>query len=371
MIVKSISVRDFRNYAYTRVELSGGVNVFVGGNAQGKTNLLEAVTVASLGRSMRTANDREMIRDGKIGAKVTAETVKAAASETVDLAIDKTAKKRVAINGLPILRLGELMGVLPSVFFSPDELKTVKSSPEERRRFIDVALCQISRGYFYLLKRYNKLLSQRNRLLKNAKDATTVLLDQLKIWDEQLAIEGGKIIRTRRAYIIRLTQAAGEVHSYLTDGVEKLSLEYEGAEGEDSQTAKVNLLAEIERTKERDIRLGYTTTGPHKDDVAITIDGRDARKYGSQGQIRTAVLALKLAELTLIEEEAGERPVLLLDDVLSELDMARQAKLMEKVKGYQVIITCTHVDEGLKNRLEGAKYFMIKNGEVEMQKQSK
>jgi len=364
MIVNSITVRNFRNYAYTRVELSDGVNVFVGGNAQGKTNLLEAVTVASLGRSMRTANDREMIREGQVRAKVTAETVKAAANEKVDLIIDKAVKKRVAINGLPILKLGELMGVLPSVFFSPDELKTIKASPEERRRFIDVALCQISRGYFYLLKRYNKLLSQRNRLLKNAKDATTVFLDQLKIWDEQLAKEGGKIIRTRRAYIARLTQSAGGVHARLTGGAEKLSLEYEGAAGDDSETAKGSLLAEIERTKERDLRLGYTTSGPHKDDIAITIDGRDARKYGSQGQIRTAVLALKLAELTLIEGESGERPVLLLDDVLSELDMARQAKLMEMVMGYQVIITCTHIDEELREKLEGAKYFKIQNGSV-------
>ncbi|MCL2370202.1 MAG: DNA replication/repair protein RecF [Firmicutes bacterium] len=363
MIVKAITVKNFRNYTEARVELSDGVNVFVGDNAQGKTNLLEAVTVASLGRSMRTANDREMIFEGGERARVTADTVKAVANETVELIIDKTVKKRVAINGLPILRLGELMGVLPSVFFSPDELKTIKDSPSERRRFVDVALCQISKGYFYLLKRYNKLLSQRNRLLKK-KEESGLLLDQLKIWDEQLAREGGKIVRTRRAYIARLTQSAGEVHSYLTDGAEKLSLEYEGVDGDDSETARINLLNEIEKTKERDLRLGYTTAGPHKDDVAVTIDGRDARKYGSQGQIRTAVLALKLAELALIEEEAGERPVLLLDDVLSELDMSRQSKLMEKVRGYQVIITCTHVDEELREKLGGAKYFRIQNGKV-------
>ncbi|MCL2061492.1 MAG: DNA replication/repair protein RecF [Firmicutes bacterium] len=340
MFVKTLNITNFRNYRSQSVELSSGINVFSGDNGMGKTNLLEAVYLTSVGRSPRTPRDKELILWGEQRARVLAQCQKAVGDESVEIILSKTENKRVAVNGMPVSRLGELMGVITTVFFSPGELKIVQSSPGERRSFIDIALCQISKAYFYLLSRYHKILAQRNRLLKSGQ-ATPCALD---IWDAQLAATGAKIVKQRKGFIKNLSPYACENHAYLSGGAESLELLYEGLAGETEQEIETEFLAELLRERGRDTKNGYTNTGPHKDDLLLKIGGADIRSFGSQGQQRTAALALKLAELQLAHATRGECPILLLDDVLSELDLSRQEKLLRRISGFQTLLTCTHLD---------------------------
>lgn len=362
MFVTKLSIKNYRNYALANAQFSPHVNIFIGDNAQGKTNLLEAIYLASVGRSARTPRDKELIQWEKDKATVKIEVLRNVGSDTVEIVVDKAANKRIAINGMPIARMGELMGVIATVLFSPDEMRIVKESPSDRRRFIDIALCQISRAYFYLLGRYNKIVSQRNKLLKSGK-ATA---DSLAVWNEQLSSSGSKIIKTRRGYIERLNKFAAENHSYLTADKEKLNLSYEGIEGEDLDCIKANFDMALIKSNERDLYLGYTHVGPHKDDFSIKIDGIDVRNFGSQGQQRTASLSLKLAELDLMKAETGEYPILLLDDVLSELDKNRQKQLLNKISEFQTIITCTHMDDDLRGLLKDFKEFKVTSGKIEI-----
>ncbi len=358
MFVKQISLVDFRNYVNETVTFEDKVNFVVGSNAQGKTNLLEAVYLCSVGKSARTPRDKELIFHDKQRAKIKLTVSKSYGSDTVEIILDKECPKRVAVNGLPISRIGELMGVVSTVFFSPDEMRIVKEAPSDRRRFMDIALCQMSRTYFYLLSRYNKILMQRNKLLKGG----FVEGDALDVWDIQLADVGSKIIKTRRGFISSIGGITGECHSYLTDGEETLSLEYESIDGETTDEIKKNFCSLLAAERERDKLRGYTHSGPHKDDIAFKIGDEDIRSFGSQGQQRTASLALKLAEVEIVGRR-GEYPVLLLDDVLSELDLKRQKRLMNKIRDYQTIITCTHID---KTILSDGDYNVInvKNGSI-------
>lgn len=360
MKVNSVKLQNFRNYESLECKFSSTINILVGDNAQGKTNLLESVYLCGIGRSPRTPRDKELIRSGESRAKVVVEVEDKSGTNSVEIIIDKADNKRVAINGLPITRMGELMGVVAIVFFSPDEMKIVKDSPGDRRRFMDIALCQISKAYFYLLNRYNKILSQRNKLLKSGR-ATP---DTLDVWDSQLITEGSKIIKTRRGFVVRLTAFAAANHLFLTDGKENLVLEYEGIAGETLAEIQENFSAVISGARQKDMQLGYTGYGPQKDDINVLINNIDARSYGSQGQQRTAALSLKLAELDIHHSETGTKPILLLDDVLSELDYNRQIALLKKVQAYQTIITCTHLEDKLKSELKTFAKFTITNGTV-------
>lgn len=361
MHIKTLDIANFRNYEKQSVTLGEGMNVFVGRNAQGKTNLLEGVCLCSIGRSPRTPRDKELIRWTMQRARVKAVCSTRAGDETVEIILDRTENKRVAVNSIPITRMGELMGVVSTVFFSPNEIKIVSSSPGERRAFIDIALCQISRTYFYLLQRYNKILSQRNRLLKSGRAAP----DALEVWDMQLAESGAKIIKTRRGFISRLSGYAKENHAFLTSGEENLELSYEGIDGSDADEVYANFIAELKKFRERDTASGFTGIGPQKDDMKISVNGIDVRAYGSQGQQRTAALSLKLAELDLNHAEKGDVPVLLLDDVLSELDSTRCRKLLERTVGVQTILTCTDIDAELFSALgSDYKVFKVEDGAV-------
>ncbi len=360
MYIKTLDIANFRNYEKQSVILSDGLNVFMGRNAQGKTNLLEAVCLCSIGRSPRTPRDKELIRWDNRRARVKVEVSTRAGTESVDIVLDKAENKRVAVNSLPITRMGELMGVVSTVFFSPDEIKIVSSSPGERRQFMDIALCQISRAYFYTLQRYNKVLSQRNKLLKSGR-ATD---ESLEVWDMQLAESGAKIVKTRRGFIARLAPFADENHRFLTADAENLELSYEGVDGETLEEVTANFLKELKNCRERDLFSGFTGIGPQKDDMKITAGGIDVRAYGSQGQRRTAALSLKLAELDLSKSEKGDSPVLLLDDVLSELDKPRQQKLLQRTAGLQTILTCTHIDEEVFAEVKNYKVFTVENGGV-------
>lgn len=355
MNVTRIELRDFRNYEAQVCEPCRGVNIITGDNAQGKTNLLEALYLCGVGKSPRTPRNRELIRMGCSRGYIRVETEKSYGKERIEIVLDKTQNKRIAINGLPVTRIGQLMGVLQTVFFSPDELKLVKDGPAERRRFMDIALSQISRSYFYLLSRYNDILSQRNSLLKSGR-ATS---DALEVWDVQLADCGAAIIHTRRGFIERLKSVAAEEHSFLTDGKEELKLEYESLDGESVAEIKAVFASELARSRERDCSLGYTGAGAHKDDLCITLNGIDARKFGSQGQQRTAALSLKLAEIEFSRTEKGETPILLLDDVMGELDRTRRERLLERIRGAQAFITCTDAE-----RVGGDRTFRISGGVI-------
>lgn len=337
MIVKRIQVKDYRNAAERTIVLKDGRNAFVGANARGKTNLLEAVYFSGVGKSFRTPRDKELIKNDRERAFICVTVQKDSGEETVKIVIDRTVNKRVSVNDVPITRMSELMGVCPVVLFCPDGLKIVKEAPADRRRFMDIALCQVSKAYFNALSRYGKILASRNRLLKSggASDST------LAPWDELLADEGAKIVKSRRGYIRSLLPTAEERHAYLSGGKEKLALEYEGVDGDGVDGIKRELLKLYAADRDSDLRLKYTHSGPHKDDIKLSIDGVDVRSFGSQGQQRTVALSLKLAELGLLTEVLGTSPVLLLDDVFSELDGARRNKLLAALDGFQTIITAT------------------------------
>lgn len=352
MRVTSLQVKDYRNAPSRTIELGGERNAFVGRNARGKTNLLEAVYFAGVGKSFRTPRDRELIMSGAPRAFITVVAQKETGAETVQIVIDREVNKRVAVCGIPISRMSELMGVCPVVLFCPDGLRIVKDAPSDRRRFMDISLCQISKTYFAALSQYDKILASRNKLLKSggADDNT------IAPWDELLSDAGAKIIKSRRGFIKRLSPIAAKKHAFLSDGAEELKLEYESTSGDADGVDEIKKrLAEVfVKDRESDYRLKYTHSGPHKDDIKIFVNGTDVRAYGSQGQQRTVALAMKLAETELLTDTMGTSPIMLLDDVFSELDAVRRKKLLDALTGFQSIITTTD-----KTDLDGADIKII------------
>ena len=348
MFVTQVKLNNFRNYADKVFEFSKGLNVIVGPNATGKTNLLESVYMCGLGTSPRVTRDKDVIKWGEKGAFIHLELQTRFRKHTVDMFIDCKEKKRVAIDGIPITRLAQLIGTLGIVFFSPDELKLVKDAPVERRRFMDVSLSQQSSKYLFALSRYNAVLLRRNKLLKTLSPGED-LKNSLQVWDIQLAEEGARVIKARYAFARELKKFAAQKHVVLSGGRETLSLEYESdvADGDEKLIAEA-LSQKLFMSYDKDCSLQYTTVGPHKDDIKISLDGIDVRKFGSQAQQRTAALSLKLAEISLFKDNMGEEPVLLLDDVLSELDEDRRKTLLKETSAFQTIITCTEYNEGVE-----------------------
>lgn len=341
MHIKSLSITNFRNYNEEKISFYKGLNVLSGVNASGKTNLLEAIYLSGIGKSPRTAQDKELIMWGKDYLYVSLEVEKKYHTHKIEIHIDNHLNKRIAIDGMPILRVGELMGVLNVIYFSPDELKMIKESPKERRRFMDISLSQQKKTYFYNLQRYTRILDQRNKLLKTTR-TYEALSDMLPVWDIQLSDVGADIILSRIDFLDKLNIHAREQHNLLTDYKENLALQYESdVTGESKEIIKEQLLNILEKTRDKDYNLKYTTSGPHRDDIKITINDVDVRKYGSQGQQRSAALSLKMAEISHFYKETSEKPILLLDDVLSELDINRQMQLINSTKGIQTILTCT------------------------------
>lgn len=346
MQLKSLKLDNFRSYKNFNVDFKPGLNIFVGENAQGKTNLLESIYFCSIGKSTRTAREKELIRWGENKSKINLQVQREFNKSKIEIVLCETCKKTIKINEIPIKRMGELMGELLVIYFSPDEIRLIKDAPEDRRRFMDIDLSQMSKNYFYNLMRYEKILNQRNKLLKTTK-SREVLRESLSIWDEQLAVAASKIIMSRIKFIERLKGPANEVHRFITEDAESLALSYQSTIINSKEIAvceeeiKQRLLKAYEASIARDFDLGYTTVGPHRDDIKVVINGVDIRSYGSQGQQRLTTLSLKIAELEIFKQDTGETPVLLLDDVLSELDSHRQMRLLEKIKGIQTLITCT------------------------------
>ncbi|MBO4262593.1 MAG: DNA replication/repair protein RecF [Clostridia bacterium] len=360
MLFENLQLIDFRNYKNARFGYSEGVNVISGGNAQGKTNSAEAIFYLCTGYSPRVTRDRQVVRHGETKAEICGEAVSRFGKVKVSIAFYTDKNKEIKVNDVPVAKVGEILGNINSVFFNPSELKLVKESPEDRRRFLDVALSQLSRKYFYALQKYKKILSQRNNLLKS--EDVSLVYETLPVWDVQLCAAGAEIISERNEFIKMLSPFSAEAHAEMTGGREKLEVsgdyKYEGNESEIAEQLSFALGERIEK----DIELGYTTAGPHRDDLKIKVDGTDVRTYGSQGQQRTAALSLKLAEAEIFREKYGEYPVLILDDAMSELDRPRRERLIKRAEKLQTLITCTEPEivPGYKNY----NNIKIENGET-------
>ncbi len=357
MFIKNLSLKNYRNYENEVFEFNSGINILVGDNAQGKTNCAEAVFYLCTGYSPRAVRDKQVIKYGEKSASVIGSCESRFGS--VEVAIEFTpSQKNVTLNGVPIKKIGELMGNINSVFFNPGELKLIQQSPEDRRRFLDISLSQMDRQYFYSLQKYRKILEQRNDLLKNPD--REVVYETLPLWDSELASVAIEIINKRKEFIDKLTPHAKSFHAYVTGGEElELSLETTYFDG----NTKEDLITAYSEKTEKDLILGYTTVGPHRDDIKIKVNGEDVRVYGSQGQQRTTAISLKFAELEVFNERFNEYPILILDDALSELDGKRRARLIEKLKEFQTIITLTELTKELEG-LDGAKVIRVSGGKI-------
>ncbi len=340
MVIEKLTLHNFRNYEDETFSFAEGLNVLTGKNAQGKTNCAEAVYYLCTGSSLRIRHDRQLIRHGQPFASASAELHSRYGSVTLQANIFEN-RRELFVNGNKLTRAVDFLGHMNAVFFSPGELRLIQDGPDERRRFLNLSISQLSREYCTALLRYQKILDQRNNLLKEHDLA--VIEDTLPVWDEQLSTYASRIVRKRREFLRQLSPLAAEAHSYLTDGAEELSLGDVG-KTEDEEEIRQKLLFDFAQSRERDMRLGFTSVGPHRDDVRITIGGQDARGFSSQGQARTAALSLKLAETEIFRAYAGEPPILILDDVMSELDLARRKKLLSRIGDLQCILTCTHAE---------------------------
>lgn len=341
MKINHIELQSYRNYTNQSVDFCSGLNALIGKNAQGKTNLVEAINFCSIGKSFRTSKDKELIQFGQEKARIYLELEKTSGKSNIEVIISNSQKKIVRINSYSILRMGELMGELNCILFSPENLKIIKEGPQDRRRFIDIDLSQLSKVYFYNLLKYEKILAQRNKLLKSSIDKVSAR-SAIDVWNEQLSRVGAKIIYERQKFLESLAEIAMDIHSRLTNGTELLVIAYDGITGTSPDDIYREFYDKLTKSIDKDIDLGYTTVGPHRDDIKIICNSIDARTYASQGQQRTVALSLKLAELEYFKVEKGEYPVLILDDVLSELDETRAKLLLENTTHIQTILTGTH-----------------------------
>lgn len=357
MIVQSLELENFRNYEELKLDFHEGINIFYGDNAQGKTNILESIYLCSTNKSHRSNRDREMIRFEMEEAHIKMFLCRQESLYRIDMHLKKNRAKGIAINGLPLRRASELFGIANMIFFSPEDLQIIKEGPAGRRKFLDLELCQLDKIYVYNLVNYNKALNQRNLLLKELAFRPEYQ-DMMDVWDEQLVKFGKALISIRTKFMEELMPVVEQIHGRLSGGKETLILTYE------PNVQAEEFAGVLGKNRERDIRQKATQTGPHRDDIRFCVNGIDIRTYGSQGQQRTAALSLKLAEIELVKERTKDTPVLLLDDVLSELDAGRQNYLLGSIDGIQTMITCTGLDDFVTHRFHIDKIFRVKNGKV-------
>ena len=357
MVVKSLDLKNFRNYHELHIDFDPFTNIFYGNNAQGKTNILESVYLGGTTKSHKGSKDRDMITFTEEESHIRMLVQKKNLTRRIDMHLKKNKTKGIAVDGIPIKKASELFGIVNLVFFSPEDLNIIKNGPSERRRFIDLELCQLDKIYFHNLSNYNKILIQRNKLLKDIAFHPE-WMDTLEIWDMQLAGYGSKIIKRRHSFVEQLGEIAGDIHENLTGGREHLSLLYEPDCPADA------LYEQLKKNRDKDIRYKLTSQGPHRDDLCMLVKDVDIRKFGSQGQQRTSALTLKLSEIELVKRVIHDTPVLLLDDVLSELDSSRQNYLLNSIHDIQTLITCTGLDEFISNRFTINRIFRVEEGTV-------
>ena len=359
MIVESLKLQNYRNYEYLNMNFDEKINIIYGDNAQGKTNILESMYVCATSKSHRGSKDREIIRFDNDESHIKVNVKKNDMNYRIDMHLKKNKPKGIAVNGIPIKRAVELFGILNIVFFSPEDLNIIKNGPSERRRFIDMELSQLDKIYLDCLINYNKVVNQRNSLLKEyAFSGREDIISSLDIWDMQLVKYGNDVIKSREKFVKEINDLVKSIHTKLSGDREQLEIIYEPCVKEQ------DFESELVRVRDRDLKFKCTNIGPHKDDMCFLINGMDVRKYGSQGQQRTAALSLKLAEIELVKQIIHDTPVLFLDDVLSELDSRRQNFLLDSIGNIQTMITCTGLDEFINNRFSINKIFKVVNGTV-------
>ena len=356
MVIKSLKLKNYRNYDLLDLNFDPSTNILYGDNAQGKTNILEALYLSGTTKSHRGTKDRDIIQFGYDESHIETIVEKRGVCFQIDIHLKKNSPKGIAIDKIPIRKAGELFGIVHFVFFSPEDLNIIKEGPAGRRRFIDLELSQLDKIYLSNLSNYNRIINQRNSLLKDIYGQKN-LIETLDIWDMQLAAYGTKVLERRREFIKQVNEIISDIHYKLTGNKERISISYEASNG------NLSMEDALRKYRERDLRMKSTTVGPHRDDICFTTDsGLDVRRFGSQGQQRTAALSLKLSEIELVKKVIRDTPVLLLDDVLSELDKHRQNYLLDSINNIQTIITCTGLDEFVNHRFSINKIFHIKNG---------
>ena len=353
MIVKQIKLKDFRNYDNLDLKLDSGINIFYGNNAQGKTNIIEAIFMSAIGKSFRTNKDSELIQFSKNSASIDINYENSDREGKINIEISD--KKRVKINDIPLKKLSEILGKIYVVLFTPDDINILKGSPSNRRKFLNIMISQLRPLYMFALSEYTNAMNQRNTYLKQIKLENRAE-DMLDIWDMKLAELGMKIYSYRKEFIEKISEKIQNVHSKITNNNEKIEIAY-NFECKNKQEYIENL----RENRKIDIIKGITSYGVHRDDFYININNNLISAYGSQGQHRTAILSLKISELQIIYDEVGEYPILLLDDFMSELDNERRINLLENINNNQVIITCTDKNffKGIKSKL-----YNVQNGKI-------
>lgn len=362
MVITKLELTDYRNYESLELEFDRGTNILYGDNAQGKTNILEAIYVSATTKSHRGSKDSEIIRFGCGESHIRTYIEKSGVQTKIDMHLRSSKSKGIAIDGQKIKKAADLMGLCNVVFFSPEDLNIIKNGPAYRRRFIDMELCQLDSFYLYNLNNYNKIVNQRNQLLKDLY-FNPQLRDTLPIWDDQLISYGNKIIERRRQFVSQLNEIIYEIHKKLSGGIEEIKIIYE------PDTDENNFADKLRKNHERDIKAKMTSVGPHRDDFSFETGEIDIRKFGSQGQQRTAALSLKLSEIEIVKNITKDTPILLLDDVLSELDSKRQRFLLESIGDIQTIITCTGLEEFVNDRFKLNRVFEVNKGVVNIKNQ--
>ena len=357
MYIESLQLDNYRNYKELDISFDKNINILYGDNAQGKTNILESIYLCGTTKSHRTKKDKELISFDKEEAHVKLVASKNDLTYKIDIHIKNNKSKGIAVNGVPVKKASDLYGIINCILFSPEDLFIIKNGPDERRRFIDIIISQLDKVYLDNLIKYNKIIDNRNKLLKDI-SVDNSLKETLDVWDKQLCDYAVRIIETRERYIKEIRDISIDIHSKITAGEETFDIKYE--KNTDIDDIEENLF----KNRERDLYQKNTSVGPHRDDLYISVNNSDIRKYGSQGQQRTAALSMKLSEIELVKNKINTMPVLLLDDVLSELDSKRQTYLLESIKGIQTIITCTGLDEFVKNRFKSDKVFKVISGTV-------
>ena len=359
MIIESLDLKNYRNYDILNMNFDKNVNIIYGDNAQGKTNILESIYFCATSKSHRGSKDKDIVKFGESESHIKANVIKNDISYRIDMHLKSNKPKGIAVNGIPIKKAVDLFGIINVVLFSPEDLNIIKDGPSQRRRFMDMELSQLNKIYLSNLVNFNKVLGQRNKLLKElAFNPSEEMISSLDIWDMQLVKYGNDVIKSREKFVKEINDLVKSIHTKLSGDREQLEIIYEPCVKEQ------DFESELVRVRDRDLKFKCTNIGPHKDDMCFLINGMDVRKYGSQGQQRTAALSLKLSEIYLVEKIIHDKPVLLLDDVLSELDSSRQNYLLESIHDIQTMITCTGLDDFVSHQFTINKVFHVVAGHV-------
>lgn len=357
MHIHSLELKNYRNYEYLNMNFDSGTTILYGDNAQGKTNVLEAIYLSATTKSHRGSKDKDIIRFEEEESHIRTQIIKSDVMHRIDMHLRKNKTKGIAIDGVPIRKSGELFGVANVIFFSPEDLSIIKNGPAERRRFLDLELCQLNKLYLYHYTNYNKVLNQRNNLLKQIYFQPK-LIETLDVWNQQLVQYGTEIIHARKEFIHQLNEILRDIHGKLTGGKELLQIQYE----ESVKEEEYEIL--LKQKQETDLKYQSTQYGPHRDDMSFYINDIEVRRFGSQGQQRTAALSLKLAEIEIVKQLIHDTPILLLDDVMSELDENRRDYLLHSIHDIQTIITCTGYDDFIKERMKINRVYKVVKGHV-------